>query len=344
MKSKSSGLRYAAEVIGNRLADSAERKLLSKERLGFDDSFEREDLEKQSIADLYRIIESRAQIRNGDLAVIRQTVRGQIAFLSDLIPALKETTATAMPMRQANTIAMRYERSFLDRLAKMGMRVRFDSEVDQEKLEQKPNLILATHQGGGWENYLFQGLTGLPCSPVVKDDLMKLPYIKDSLNNRGVITVDRKKLKPDDARDWEIARIVLEIALRLEEGGNVIVFFEGTRSTDGEIAGTPARRKWAKDLLEALDKLWIEEFATDGLSFQKQLMVFHTMVALPDTPEKDVFLSRFRPRETVAAKLVNADNLVLSENPENPYDGATLFGKARTVLKRMLIEDILENK
>ena len=170
-----------------------------------------------------------------------------------------------------------------------------------------------------------------------------MPAVGPSLQSRGMIPVHRKNLKDPVSRLAEVERIAGDTAERLAAGENVVVFFEGTRSENGQIAATIGRRQWSRDFMTALERIWADEFA-DSAEYQKQLLVFHTMVAMPDTPEKDFLLCRFRLGETVAAKLVSADNLHVPNEGED-FDGQeNLFGKARSILKEMLIEDILRKK
>lgn len=296
-----------------------------------------------SANDLYGILEKRVVESRGELSVIRDSVKVQLAFLVDFLPALYRTSNIPHNRKKANSIAKEHEINFLERMKSMGMKVKYSSEVSTEQLKAKPNLILGTHQGGGWENYLFQGFTGLDASAVVKSELMDMPGVGPSLRSRGMIPVFRKNLKDPLSRAQEIERIAGDAARLLAEGGNVIIFFEGTRSENGQIAATTGRRQWARDFMKSFEEIWSKDYEGNA-DYQKQLLVFHTMVAMPDTPEKDFFLSRFRLGETVGAKLVSADKLTIPDEGEDFDNTDNLFGKARSILKEMLIEDILEKK
>lgn len=340
-KKSSGGLKHTAELVGQRLQNSIDSKIYAK--LNKPVKYDLLELSKMSVNDLYGILEKRAMVSRGELSVIRDSVKVQLAFLVDFLPTLYRTSDIPNDRKRANAIAREHETSFLGRMRSMGMKVKYSSEVSAEQLNAKPNLILGTHQGGGWENYLFQGFTGLDASAVVKSELMDMPGVGPSLRSRGMIPVFRKNLKDPVSRLQEIERIARDAARLMAEGGNVIIFFEGTRSENGQIAATPGRRQWARDFMRTFEEIWAEDYAGSA-EYQKQLLVFHTMVAMPDTPEKDHFLSRFRLGETVGAKLVSADSLTVPEEEEDFDDQDNLFGKARSVLKEMLIEDILEKK
>lgn len=342
MSKKSSGLlRHAAEVVETRLKDSVDRAVYG--RLDQTDNYSPDELKQMSANDLYGILEERAINSRSDLTTISDSVKVQIAFLIDFVAALYRTKDIPDDRKKASSIAREHEERFLENAKKLGLKVKYSSEVSPEKLASKPNLILATHQGGGWENYLFQGFTGLDACAVVKSELMKMPAVGPSLQSRGMIPVHRKNLKDPVSRLAEVERIAGDTAERLAAGENVVVFFEGTRSENGQIAATAGRRQWSRDFMTALERIWADKFS-DKAEYQKQLLVFHTMVAMPDTPEKDILLCRFRLGETVAAKLVSADNLAVPAEGENFDSEGNLFGRARSILKEMLIEDILRKK
>lgn len=340
-KKSSGGLKHALDVVGNRLKDSMDRAIYA--RLEDSDKYSRAELERMTPNDLYGILEEKVVNSRSDLTTVSDSVKVQIAFLIDFTAALYRTKDIPDDRKKANSIAREHEEKFLANAKKLGMRVQYSSEVSPEQLAAKPNLILATHQGGGWENYLFQGFTGLDASAVVKSELMDLPGVGPSLKSRGMIPVHRKNLKDPVLQLAEVERIALDTAERLAAGGNVVVFFEGTRSENGQIAATIGRRQWSRDFMNALERIWADKFA-DRYDFQKQLLVFHTMVAMPDTPEKEFFLCRFRLGETIAAKLVSADKLSIPAEGENFDNEENLFGKARSVLKGLLIEDILRKR
>jgi len=330
---------HAAEIVTGRLMKMAERALSPdlSERL------DREHLNNLDIPALYRILDEHAA---NQPKIIQDSVRSQVAFLSSVGWTYANVRGKNLPHREANRFVMEGERRFLEKMKEMGLQVRYESEVSPEEVAKKPSLILATHQGGGWENYLTQGLTGIESGIVVKGELLHYPVFGEVLQSAKAIPVNRNMLKENgdngEKRQQEMTRIAGEIAARLADNENMLVFFEGTRSEDGQIAATPRRKAWTQDLLTAIDKEWAEVYGEPG-DFQKLLLVFHTMTTMPDVPEKDFFLSRFRLGSTLGAKLVRADGL-RTEDSENPYDQATLYGKARSVLKDMLVQIILDQQ
>lgn len=305
----------------------------------------RKTLEKLTISDLYELLE-RMEGKKSAIQLIRESVQGQIALLQQITRAIANVRGGQADILEAKRIIHECESAFLERLRELGLTVMYESEVSPEELEQKPALILATHQGGGGENYIHEAITGITGRLVVKDSLMKIPFIRDGLEAQEAVAVRREMLKNKDTRHLEIDHISRKIVEQLASGGNMFVFFEGTRSRNGEIAATDKRKAWARDLLSAVDRLWEKqnEAAHAPREFQKLLLVFNTMTAMPDAPEERVFLTRFRTTgTTLSAKLVHADDLALEET-EDPYDPATLFGKARSLLKEMLIRIILEKE
>ncbi len=305
----------------------------------------RQGLEKLSIPELYVILEDMVSRDTSLGTLIKDTIVAQYGFLHEMIGAVMDVRGKEMTPLTAHYLTRAREERFLHRLMAAGTPVHYHSEVTDEEISQKPALLLVTHQGGGWENYMSQGLTGIPAGFVVKSDILKIPFFSAAFRAKKVIPVDRYKISRSlEGRQLEIDRIAAEVAERLRNRENMLIFFEGTRSSDGEIAATPKRRAWAKDLLTAIDTAWEKDAWKDGIpSFQKLLLVVHTMTAMPDVPEKDVFLSRFRLNTPIAATLVRADGLWV-EDSDDKYDPNTLFGKARTVLKGMLVEIILNSR
>ncbi len=327
---------HAAKIVVSRTGKIAERMFLPVMRI----ALERNELEKLDIPTLYKILEEQAAESAGPVQTVQESVKGQIAFLYEISRAIASVRGKNLHHMDANKIIKDCEEGFLDRMKTMGMEVHYESEVSPEEIAKKPSLILATHQGGGWENYLAQAITGIECGIVAKGELMKMPFIGDGLRSKKAIGVDRKMLNNPKKRRIEIDRIAAGLVQHLEAGENMLVFFEGTRSDDGEIAATKGRKAWANDLLAAVDRIWAEK--TSSKDFQKLLLVFHTMTAMPDVPEKDFFLSRFRLGSALGAKLVKADGLKTKDSSDL-YDPTTLFGKARSELKDMLIRLILKH-
>jgi len=305
------------------------------------------DLEKLDIPELYKILEKKVTGSTSIARGVQESIQGQVAFLYEMARALSTVRDESLSFEEVLKIIKDCEESFLQKLKKAGLKVQYESEVSPEELKAKPALILATHQGGGWENYLVQALTGIESGIVVKGELMKLPYVGDGLRRKKAIAVQRGKLQDPETRRVEITRIAGEIVEHLADNKNMLVFFEGTRSSDGQIAATQKRKAWTKDLLAAVDLAWHNKKMGDekmaDKEYQKLLLVVHTMTTMPDAPEEDFVLSRFRLGTTLAAKLIKADGLKV-EDTEDHYDAETLFGKARTILKKMLIHIVVEHQ
>lgn len=306
-----------------------------------------EALEAMEIPQLYEVLEY-IENKKGTIESIRESIRGQVAFVQEMSRALSQINSGRLPLAEVEQIILDCERALLEKLVAAGLTVDYETEVKPEEVSSKPNLILATHQGGGFENYLHQAMTGITGRLVVKDSLFKIPLIRDGLKARQAVPVRREMLGDEATRRQEILRIAGEVVDQLASGGNMFVFIEGTRSRSGEVASSEKRKAWAKDLMAAIDRLWAEYKDCPNIGpsapedFQKLLLVFNTKVAMPDAPEEKMFGTRFRiSGTTTSARLLHADHLNIEES-NDPYDPNTLFGKARSTLKEMLIQIILE--
>ncbi len=298
------------------------------------DEISASDLKKLSIEECYQILEY-FQAQKGSITSIIESVRGQISLARNMVRAIEGMKKGNKALDEKLHHVMACEKAFLRDLQSAGLHIQYHSDLEPEEIDEKPALILTTHQGGGGENYIHQALTGIPGRLVVKGSLMEIPYIKDGLQERGAIPVSRDALKDPKKRAQEIKKIAEQIVEEMGRGGNVYIFIEGTRSRDGAIAATNGRQKWAKEILAE-----IEEQASK-VNFQKLLLVVNTMTAMPDAPEEKLLKTRFRAQgTTLSACLMRADHFTDLEL-ENPYDQTTLFGSARAALKDMVIEAIL---
>ena len=96
-----------------------------------------------------------------------------------------------------------------------------------ENLPNTPAIILANHQSS-WETILFYKLV-FPVSPILKTELMKIPFWGWSLRLLKPIGIDRSKPR-------EASRSILEQGVdRIQNGNSVIVFPEGSRSDYGSV-------------------------------------------------------------------------------------------------------------
>ena len=99
--------------------------------------------------------------------------------------------------------------------------------IGQENLPEQPVVILANHQSS-WETMLFYKLK-FPVSPVLKKELMNIPFWGWAMRLQKPIAIDRTQ--PREAGK----SLLTQGVERIKEGNSVIVFPEGTRSSSGEI-------------------------------------------------------------------------------------------------------------
>lgn len=96
-----------------------------------------------------------------------------------------------------------------------------------ENIRQSPTVYLSNHQSS-WEAILFYRLI-YPLSPILKKELMNIPFWGWALRLTKPIAIDRSKPR-------EAGKSLLKQGVqRLQEGNSVIVFPEGTRSTPGAL-------------------------------------------------------------------------------------------------------------
>jgi len=209
------------------------------------DEISEDDLKKLSIEECYQILEY-FQAQKGSIASIVESIRGQISLARNMVHAIEGMKKGNKALDEKLHHVMKCEKAFLNDLQKAGLHIQYHSDLEPEEIDEKPALILTTHQGGGGENYIHQALTGIPGRLVVKGSLMEIPYIKDGLQERGAIPVSRDALKDPKKRTQEIKRIAEQVVEEMGRGGNVYIFIEGTRSRDGAIAATNRRQKMGK--------------------------------------------------------------------------------------------------
>ncbi|MCG8416285.1 MAG: 1-acyl-sn-glycerol-3-phosphate acyltransferase [Pseudomonadales bacterium] len=96
-----------------------------------------------------------------------------------------------------------------------------------DNIGQSPTVYLSNHQSS-WETLLFYRLI-YPLSPILKKELMNIPFWGWALRLTKPIAIDRSK--PREAGK----SLLTQGVQRLKEGSSVIVFPEGTRSKPGTL-------------------------------------------------------------------------------------------------------------
>jgi hypothetical protein len=305
--------------------------------------WQREELNKKEIGELYAEIHEKL-----DTANIIKRLRGNVAFRVALISgwlkalsAFNKIDLSAVNYQGVNAAMLDAEGDFVKKLEMLGVQTDVQSEISPEEFKAKPHLFMSTHQGGGLETYVLANLMRRAGADqyryVVKDDLIKMPLVGKVIKGRGPILVSRKNLNEEKYRENEVNRIAGEIVDALREGESVLFFFEGTRSKSGEIAHTERRRGWCYELMGA-----IEDVASDypDLDYARALVVLDMLSVMPVAVEKSL-TAPVRTSGDCTVQIVKADGLQLRENAGNLYDQKTLFGKARTVLKKSLVERLI---
>lgn len=299
-----------------------------------------EYLQTLDIPDLYRMIHAHLDQRG-----LVDRVKSNIGFKRALIKGWVDATLRAhlfegADSREINRLIMGSEAGFIQDLQALGVRVGVESELSSQRLAEKPHLLMSTHQGGGLETYVLAELLrrgGVRrFRYVMKDELVHLPIVGKTIASRNPILVHRAELKNDAKRALEIERIGKDIVEALAGGDNVLFFFEGTRSKSGAVAHTENRQGWCRQLNAAIQAA-VAKYPK--LDYGKALVVLDMLSVLPEAVEKKV-LSQVRANGDCTVKILDANHLSLEENPQDPYDQQTLYGKARSSLKQTLIRRI----
>lgn len=99
--------------------------------------------------------------------------------------------------------------------------------IGKENLPADPHVIIANHQSE-WETIYFYKMV-FPVSPILKKELLKIPFWGWAMRLQKPIAIDRSK--PREASK----SLMLQGVARLKEGRRIFVFPEGTRSKYGSI-------------------------------------------------------------------------------------------------------------
>ncbi|MGL5831536.1 MAG: lysophospholipid acyltransferase family protein [Candidatus Altimarinota bacterium] len=308
------------------------------------EDLDRQELNEKEIGELYTEIHEKL-----DAVGVIDKLRGNVAFRVALIGGwmkalkkFKDVSGRTADYQEINLAVLEAEGEFVGKLEKLGVRTEVRSEISAEELRGRAYLFMSTHQGGGLETYVLADLmkrAGVDqYRYVVKDDLIKMPLVGKVIKGRGPILVSRKNLSESKYRENEVHRIAVEIVESLSRGENVLFFFEGTRSKSGEIAHTEKRKAWCYELMGEVDEVLLDY---PGLDYGRALVVLDMLSVMPVAVEKSL-TAPVRTNGDCTVQIVKADDLVLRENAENLYDGKTLFGKARAVLKESLVERLIK--
>lgn len=99
--------------------------------------------------------------------------------------------------------------------------------IGAEKLPSEPVVILANHQSQ-WETIFFYKLV-FPVAPILKRELMNIPFWGWALRLQKPIAIDRSK--PREAGK----SLLIQGVDRVKRGYSIIIFPEGTRSQPGTL-------------------------------------------------------------------------------------------------------------
>ncbi|NKB34676.1 MAG: 1-acyl-sn-glycerol-3-phosphate acyltransferase [Pseudomonadales bacterium] len=99
--------------------------------------------------------------------------------------------------------------------------------IGYENIPSEPAVFLANHQSS-WETILFYKLV-YPVSPILKKELLRIPFWGWSMRLQDPIAIDRSK--PREAGK----SLLTQGVERIRSGKSVIVFPEGSRSPAGTI-------------------------------------------------------------------------------------------------------------
>lgn len=311
---------------------------------GFAESYQPngEELEKMDLVDLYAVrrsildrdyrgLTSKAKAITEQLNVKMRVLDGVIRIGFALKKTANFQDATKVHANMASEV--------FDKMSAELSPMEIDySEIDLEELNANPHIYFVNHQGGGLESYMATlifnkgKLPPRPNSILVKDKLLHFPLFGDILKRLGTLGVNRSRLNNPEGRQAEIAKIGQMMRESLSDGRGIFLFPEGTRSADGNIAGSPKRIQWAQDLKAAVDETLVHHSA------EQVLILVDTVLTMPTQIEnlQQVFNDQGRVKAGIKIKFCRLpQNLPFQDNPENCYDTSNFFGFARSKLAEM---------
>jgi 1-acyl-sn-glycerol-3-phosphate acyltransferase len=297
------------------------------------------DLRRSLLSGDYRGLDGRLKAIAENLRIKGQVVKtvSEIGFKIRHAANIQEATDIHAEIAQ---------KGVHDLQTKHGLDVQIDyNGCDLEELNAEPHIYWFNHQGGGLETMMVaslfkpEGKSGRPNSILLKSELKKIPLMGTILDKLGSIYIDRSKLNKEESRKEEMDAISKQMAESLADGRGLILYPEGTRSNDGNIAGSPARVKWAQDLKETVDQ------AMAGKKVPQVLVIVDTLLAFPTTVESmnNVFSDKMRKNAGVKIKFFRLpDDLPFEENPNDACDENNFFGFARQRLTEIQRAEILK--
>lgn len=109
-------------------------------------------------------------------------------------------------------------------------------------------VFFANHYNGLVDPALILSLCAFPISPLAKSTLWDMPFMRILLDTAGAVPVVRRRDHPDKvASDTEA--MFEKVALHLREGGNILIFPEGTSHSEAHLV--PLKSGAARMLVRA---------------------------------------------------------------------------------------------
>ncbi len=148
------------------------------------------------------------------IAVLITPISSLQALLYLLVFRTTEKTAQVAPRTWARII-----------LAASGVKVRVEG---MEKLDPAKSYIFAANHQSQFDIFCLQGCFNWDFRWLAKKELFQIPIFGPALRRSGNIPVDR-------ASGRKAMQSLAEAAERIKNGCSVVIFPEGTRSTDGSL-------------------------------------------------------------------------------------------------------------
>ncbi len=194
--------------------------------------------------------------------------------------------------------------------------------------DTKGRIFGANHVNGLVDPVLV--LTHAPCeaSPIAKATLFKIPGLNVLLSAAGAVPIVRRRDNPDKSAS-DNDEVFARIAVHLHEGGNILIFPEGTSHSEPHLVSL---RSGAGRMLAAAKAL-----GATGTSFQSVALEFE---------DRETFRSRalvlYGPVRDVDARGLEGDALAQDVTKTFAQDLSELLVEGRTWDERRLIARVTE--